>query len=73
MDMELAGLNGLTGQATTIIIRNGKIQSVTPASSSPDQPWIAPGFLDAQVNGLQGHDYSGPDLSEESIRIIVDT
>ncbi len=34
--------------------------------------WLAPGFIDSQVNGYRGSDYSLPDLSEENIRHIID-
>jgi N-acetylglucosamine-6-phosphate deacetylase len=35
-------------------------------------PWISPAFLDLQVNGYQGDDYSSAGLGEESIVRLVD-
>lgn len=41
----------------------GRIESASAASSI----WIAPGWLDIQVNGYAGHDVNAPDVTPEVI------
>jgi N-acetylglucosamine-6-phosphate deacetylase len=38
-----------------------------PSGESAPQPWIAPGFIDVQINGYGGQEFSSPDLTEEKV------
>jgi N-acetylglucosamine-6-phosphate deacetylase len=48
------------------------IRSVTPASGAPNDLWIAPGFVDIQVNGFAGVDFNRTDTTQEDIGRALD-
>ena len=50
-----------------IEIEDGLIRSCIEADSVPEDTFLAPGFVDAQVNGFAGSDYSLDDLALEHI------
>jgi N-acetylglucosamine-6-phosphate deacetylase len=41
------------------------------AGSDTDIPWVAPGFIDIQVNGYQGQEFSSVELTPEKVAKIV--
>jgi N-acetylglucosamine-6-phosphate deacetylase len=47
------------------------LQRVTLFKTKEHLPYVSPGFLDMQVNGYMGSDYSLEDLSEEQVANIV--
>ncbi len=59
-----------THDVIRVTITGDKISSITPVVD-PGAPFIAPAFIDIQVNGYRGIDYSGPDLSEAGIESLV--
>jgi len=65
------GLSVLTGEPVEVEVHGAVIQSVTPFKMEEPLPYISPGFLDMQVNGFMGSDYSLEDLSEEHVKKIV--
>ncbi len=81
----LAGRNALTGEAVAIEVVGDRIGSVRSLASggaarasggahraaADDLPWISPGFVDLQVNGYAGHDFSSEGLTREDIGAIV--
>jgi len=81
----LVGRNALTGEAVEIEIASDRIAAVRPLGSNPsrgaarppaahvidDLPWISSGFIDIQVNGYAGHDYSSEGFAREEIDAIV--
>ena len=58
METRLIGKSYLNGIPLEIVLSNGKIQSIVPVESSPENVWIGPGFTDIQVNGYGGLDYN---------------
>ena len=58
-------MDATTGSGTEITF-NGNIESVRPAAARPSM-WIAPGWVDIQVNGFAGVDYNSPATPHEEI------
>jgi N-acetylglucosamine-6-phosphate deacetylase len=65
------GISVLTREPVAVEVRGELIESVRPLETKVSLPYLSPGFLDMQVNGYMGSDYSLEDLSEEQIAKIV--
>lgn len=65
--MKCSGVNTATGEA--IIVEGERaITAVEPVlGASGSLPFLAPGFIDLQINGFAGADYSAPTASVEEI------
>lgn len=75
--MKYTGKDPITG-AVVEVTTNGIIQSVEPLIQPPAHaPYIAPGWIDLQVNGFAGVDYCSPEAPLEeiarSVRVIHST
>ena len=68
--MHLRGRRYDTGQPISLTIEQGAIAAIDPAPSSPDLPWIAPGFVDLQVNGYGGQEFNDLDLNVEKVERV---
>ena len=65
--MKRSGLHALTGEGLEICFADA-ITSALPAETLPDDaPYLAPGFIDLQVNGYAGADYNDPEAADEDI------
>src|SRR5438067_8666979 len=60
-----SGRDAITGQPITVTF-DRTILSVEPGGDA-DGRWLAPGFIDLQVNGFAGVDYNHPDTPHEEI------
>jgi N-acetylglucosamine-6-phosphate deacetylase len=60
-----SGIDATTGSGTEITF-NGSIESVRPAPVR-SSVWIAPGWVDIQVNGFAGVDYNSPATPHDEI------
>ena len=60
-----SGIDASTGSGIEIACEE-TIQTVGPASARPDS-WIAPGWVDIQVNGFAGVDYNAPATPHDEI------
>ncbi len=69
MPLKCTRVDALTGR-TVEIEANGTIRAVRD-SSSPAAGYIAPGFIDIQVNGFMAVDYNRPDITEEEIALSI--
>ncbi|MFH1266210.1 MAG: N-acetylglucosamine-6-phosphate deacetylase [Planctomycetota bacterium] len=73
--MRLCGRRYDTGEGVCLHIRGGKILQATPRTIGADDrenwPWIAPGFVDLQINGYGGQEFSSADLTAEKVVEIV--
>jgi N-acetylglucosamine-6-phosphate deacetylase len=63
--LECSGTNALTGLPIALTF-DETIRSVTPAAEVSDL-YLAPGFIDLQVNGFAGVDYNHPSTPHDAI------
>lgn len=60
-----------TAEAVLVLLERGKVVRVRPAAHLGDGrthlPWIAPGFVDLQVNGWGGQEFSSFELTPEKV------
>src|SRR5436309_1362685 len=66
--MKCNGIDAVSGEHLQISFSNGVIDGVDHLLAAPEERvYIAPGFVDIQVNGFAGVDYNAPDAAHESI------
>jgi len=68
----IRGRNVITGQPVEVIIEDQNIFKTNICEDKIDLPYISPGFLDMQVNGYYGIDYSLDNLDEDQILSLVE-
>jgi N-acetylglucosamine-6-phosphate deacetylase len=73
--MHIHGRRYDTGEAVRVEAASGRIARVEAAGHGAGQawPWLAPGFVDIQVNGYGGQEFSSLGLSAEKVDHIVQT
>src|SRR5256885_13574687 len=64
--MKCSGRNVSTGELVEIEFDTA-IAHIDPLLCGDTEDWIAPGFIDLQVNGFAGVDYNSPSASHEEI------
>lgn len=70
--MILTGRLPFTGGGVELEVSGNHVVRVTPVEVSDDAPFVSPGFIDLQVNGYHGIDYSGENLRSSDVRHIVE-
>jgi len=69
--MILKGKHYLHDYSVEIAIKNGMIETINIIKTTKDNLFIAPGFIDNQVNGYQGVEFSGDHLTVKKIEDVV--
>jgi N-acetylglucosamine-6-phosphate deacetylase len=67
----ITGRDPASGQSLTVNIEDGRIQSIAPAKAEEDL-WLAPGFIDLQVNGYLGQDVNSASVTPETVVALTD-
>ncbi len=66
--MRIVGRHYVTEQAVEVEIAGGQIVGLTRCDTTDrDLPWLAPGWVDLQINGYGGHEFSSPQLSPDDV------
>jgi N-acetylglucosamine-6-phosphate deacetylase len=68
----LAARHYVTGQPIDVAIAEGRIASITPSThaNAAALPWVAPAFVDLQVNGFLGKEFGDPSLTVDHVEEI---
>ena len=70
--MKCSGVDVATGDSVEIEFDH-LIREIRPVAPAEDQMWLAPGFVDIQVNGFAGLDFNDPGASIGQIALALDT
>ncbi|HTN75709.1 MAG TPA: amidohydrolase family protein [Pirellulaceae bacterium] len=71
--MEIVARRYDTGDWVRVTVTNGAIASISPlpAADSPSHDcWVSPGFVDLQINGYGGRDFTTPKLTVDDVVAI---
>ena len=69
--MKVVGRRYDSGQLIEVTVDNGHIASVDTSDEAPDDaPWIAPGFVDLQINGYGGQEFNDRELTVDRVEQV---
>lgn len=71
--MHLLGKRYDTGEAVSICVEAGRIAWIRRRRDleAAELPWVAPGFVDLQINGYGGREFNEPGLDLDGVERIV--
>ncbi len=65
---EIAGINCLSGATETLLIENGRVDRVSRSDQAREElPYVGPGLVDLQVNGINGIDFNDAALQSSDL------
>ena len=67
MTGSFVGRDPATRRVLEVSVDGSVISQVREVAGATDLPWLAPGLIDLQVNGYQGHDVNGADVSADEV------
>ena len=70
--MDYHALSPITGLPISIHVSDGRIETIVSSEKDSRGLWVAPGFIDLQVNGFSGVDYNSPETSIGEISRSID-
>ena len=72
--MQVVGRDFRTGEAVELQCTDRIVAVRAAGAAGPVErlPWIAPGFVDLQVNGYRGREFSSPQLSADQVAGVAD-
>ena len=70
-DLTLKGISVFSGKLLEVTVSRGRIGRIIEIPEEGDFPFIAPGFLDIQVNGYAGIDYSSEELTGPGMEKVI--
>src|SRR5688572_2388053 len=65
--MKVFGRRYDTGDTVVVEVANRVIVSIDKFVTTSPVSWLAPGFVDLQVNGYRGQEFNAPDLTVEQV------
>ncbi|MBC8354856.1 MAG: amidohydrolase family protein [Planctomycetes bacterium] len=65
--MQVRGRRFDDGTSVSVAIGEGVITDITPVTGDANDPWLAPGFVDLQVNGYGGQEFNDLDLTTDQV------
>ena len=69
--MQISGRRYDSGEPVRVTAEGGKIAAIEALeAASPDLPWLAPGFVDLQINGYGGQEFNDLELTIEKVAQI---
>jgi N-acetylglucosamine-6-phosphate deacetylase len=74
MPLEFLARRYDTRDVVRVAIAGDRVSRASPVdngSSSPSLPWVAPGFVDVQVNGWRGQEFSTLDLTPDKVLAVT--
>ena len=69
--MRIEGVSVFSGRPVAVEWDGERITEIAELEASAGLPYVSPGFLDMQVNGYKGSDYSLEDFSPEHLANII--
>ena len=70
-DLVIDGTSVEDGQPVRVTVRSGRVAAIERIDLPTGSPWVAPGWLDLQVNGFDGHDPNAVDANAEATASMV--